>query len=53
MTSEESGRKGGKSTSKAKGDASRANGAAPVKEGSRPRGRPRKVVEQKSDGVKG
>jgi len=52
MTTEEAGRKGGKSTSKAKSDAARNNGKAPVKEGSRPRGRPRKVVEQKDEGVR-
>ena len=45
------GRLGGKSTSEAK--AARANGAAPVKDGSRPRGRPKKVAATEEANSKG
>jgi hypothetical protein len=43
------GRLGGSKTSEAKAASSKANGAAPVKPGSRPRGRPKKPSDQKAD----
>ena len=39
------GRIGGRKTSEAKAAAARENGAAPVKPGSKPRGRPRKAKD--------
>ena len=45
----EIGAKGGRAKTEAKAAASKANGAAPVKPGSRPRGGPKKPRDQKAE----
>jgi len=47
------GRLGGSKTSEAKAASSKANGAAPVKPGSKPRGRPKKPRDHEAENVAG